>query len=112
MSDADEVEHAKNNAQTQLVAALQEYETTIKRLETVRGDLAQAEASLRAKRHLLDDQRARALRVLDREIAAKQAETVAKDREAKALDVEINKLRQHRDDVKREIESFARKFAV
>lgn len=70
-------EQKAEHAQTQLAGTLREYQDAIKRLEVARAQLAQFEADLAAKQHLISDERARALQAADRQIAARQAELAA-----------------------------------
>jgi hypothetical protein len=61
-------------AQTMLNATLQECEAVSTRLQNVKVEIAQAEAALQSKHHLINDKAAKELRDLNREIAEKQAE--------------------------------------
>jgi hypothetical protein len=48
-----------------------------KKLELVRGELARAEADLKAKKHLIHDEAARSLAEITRQIQARRAELAA-----------------------------------
>jgi hypothetical protein len=74
VSVLDDTEQKATAAQSQLDGILREYQDASKKLELVRSELARAETDLKNKRHLIDDERARALQAADRQIAARQEE--------------------------------------
>jgi hypothetical protein len=62
------------NALAMLDATVQECEQTSARLQNVRVGLAEAEAALQSKLHIINDAAAERLRDINEQIAARQAE--------------------------------------
>lgn len=74
VSVLDDAEQKAKSAQIQLDGILREYQNASKKLELIRGELAQAEADLKHKKHLIHDEAARSLAETTRQIAARQKE--------------------------------------
>jgi chromosome segregation ATPase len=71
---AEGAEERAKGASAMAEAATREYAAAMQRLKHVRAELAEAEADLKSKRHIINDEAARSLLETNRQIAAAQAE--------------------------------------
>lgn len=86
----DQAEAKAKAIQTQLDSTLQEYNDVSKSLERARAELADTEKEIASRRHLINDEAARAL-------AATQRQIVAKQEELKTLQLATKQLQEQHD---------------
>ena len=86
----DQAEGKAHSANEKLAAILRDIKTSSARLEQVKAELAKAERDLKEKTDLVDDERARALQEVNRQIEARQ-------QELQELDLRVGKARHEHD---------------
>lgn len=77
----EDSEKKRQYAQAQLNATTLELNAASKRLEAVKVELKKAEGDLQGKRHVINDEAARALADVNRQVAAQQQESRSLDKQ-------------------------------
>ena len=77
----EDAEKRRESAETQLEATTLELSAASKRLEAVKVELKKAEGDLQSKRHLINDEAARALAEVNRQITERQEEVRQLDKQ-------------------------------
>lgn len=101
----DEYEERAQGAKARLDATVQEFNATLKRLEGAKAELAKTEADLASKKHLINDEAARALQSTQRQIAARQEEL-------KTLEVAVKAKREEHDGLIASMQALGQRLKV
>lgn len=86
----DDAEGKHKSAQAQLTATAMELSMASRRLEAVKVELKKAEADLAGKHHVINDEAARALQDVNRQVAAQQEELRKLDSQIKERKADLD----------------------
>lgn len=101
----DKAEERATNAKAQLDATALEYKQASTQLQGVKSELAKAESDLQSKRHLINDEAARALQSTQSQIAARQEEL-------KKLEAQVKAARQEHDNIVASMQALSQRLRV
>lgn len=101
----DDAEGKSKAAQAQLAATLKEYDMAATRLRNVKLELAKAEESLASKRHLINEEAARALQDTNRQITER-------NEELKKINADIADKRAEQENILKGMQALSQRLRV